>query len=63
MCIRDRVNDGKSIENSASIFKIMPNTVTAIEIGKSTSKKVSLGVDVLNAYIAPNVHPSIIISN
>ena len=58
-----KVNDGKSIENSASIFKIMPNTVTAIEIGKSTSKKVSLGVDVLNAYTAPNVHPSIIISN
>ena len=46
-----KVNDGTSIEIGASIFNILPNTTTSIEIGNSLSKKVNIGVDVLNAYI------------
>ena len=58
-----KVNDGTSIENGASIFNILPNTTTSIEIGNSLSKKVNIGVDVLNAYIKPNTHPSTILTN
>tara|TARA_B100001109_G_scaffold74316_1_gene60850 strand:- start:3593 stop:4822 length:1230 start_codon:yes stop_codon:yes gene_type:complete len=58
-----RVNDGKSIENNSNIFSILPNGITKIEIGNSSSRKLNLGVDVLNAFIEPNKHPSLIISN
>ena len=58
-----KVNDGTSIENGASIFNILPNTITSIEVGNSLSKKVNIGVDVLNAYIKPNTHPSTILTN
>ncbi len=41
-----KVNDGTSIENGPSIFNILPNTTTSIEIGNSFSKRVNIGVDV-----------------
>ena len=58
-----RVNDGQLIENNPNIFSVAPHGITKIEIGNSKSTKVNLGVDVLNSYIAPNMHPSIVLSN
>ena len=58
-----QVNDGKSIEDNSSIFKVLPNSITSIEIGNSPSKRLKLGLNILNAHIAPNKHPKIVISN
>ena len=58
-----RVNDGKTVENNPNIFSISPNGITQVEIGNQQNTKISLGLDVLNAFIAPNKHPSIILSN
>ena len=58
-----RVNDGQLIENNPNIFSVLPHGVTKIEIGNSKSTKVNLGLDVLNAFIRPNTHPQIVLSN
>ena len=58
-----RVNDGQLIENNPNIFSVLPHGVTKIEIGNSKSTKVNLGLDMLNAFIRPNIHPQIVLSN
>tara|TARA_Y100001936_G_scaffold217189_1_gene228931 strand:- start:809 stop:2041 length:1233 start_codon:yes stop_codon:yes gene_type:complete len=58
-----RVNDGQLIENNPNIFSVLPHGITKIEIGNSKSTKVNLGLDVLNAFIRPNTHPQIVLSN
>ena len=58
-----RVNDGKSVENNPNIFSVTPHGVTSVEIGNMMDTKINLGLDVMNAFIAPNTHPSITLSN
>ncbi len=58
-----QVNDDKSIEDNANIFKVLPNSVTSIEVGNSSSKKIELNLNVLNAHISPNVNANIKLAN
>ncbi len=57
------VNDGKSIEDNSNIFKVFPNSITSIEVGNSSSEKIELNLNVLNAYISPNTHAKIKLIN
>ena len=54
-----RVVDGQFIEDSSNIIFIEPNDTSSFEVKYAKGKKISLEVEVLNAYIKPKIHPVI----
>ena len=57
-----RVADENLIENSSNIIIVEPNETTVFELKYARGNKISLNVEVLNAYIRPKVHPIINLS-
>ena len=57
-----RVADKNLIENSSNIIIVEPNETTVFELKYARGNKISLNVEVLNAYIRPKVHPIINLS-